>query len=135
MTISKDIKFDCAHMLSDYEGKCANLHGHTYHGTVTLEGDTAVDTGMLLDYNWIKKVVDKYDHAVIFSSSEFRNSAEEDLLDWARKHNMRHVVLPFGKSTAETLALTIAEEFDRYGRVLVRLSETDGSWAAAEACK
>lgn len=133
MIISKDIKFDCAHMLSNYEGKCANLHGHTYHGTVTIEGGIAVNAGMVLDYNKIKEVVDKYDHAIIFSSSEFRNSAEEDLLDWARKHNMRHVVLPFGKSTAETLALTIAEEFDRYGKVTVRLSETDGSWAEAHA--
>lgn len=133
MIISKDIKFDCSHMLSNYEGKCSNLHGHTYHGTVTIEGDTDVSTGMLLDYNEIKEVVDKYDHAVIFSSTEFRGAAEENLLRWAASFGMRHVVLPFGKSTAETLALTIAEEFDRYGNVTVRLSETDGSWAEAHA--
>lgn len=135
MTISKDIKFDCAHMLSDYEGKCANLHGHTYHGTVTIKGDTNVDTGMVLDYNEIKKIVDEYDHAIIFSSAEFRNEAEESLLGWAQKNNMHYVVLPFGKSTAETLALTIAEEFGRYGKVTVRLSETDGSWAETEDTK
>lgn len=133
MVISKDIKFDCAHMLSNYEGKCANLHGHTYHGTVIIDGDTDVSTGMVLDYNEIKKVVDKYDHAIIFSSIDFRNEAEEDLLGWAQKNNMRYAVLPFGKSTAETLALAIAEEFDRYGNVTVRLSETDGSWAEAHA--
>lgn len=135
MTISKDIKFDCAHMLSDYEGKCANLHGHTYHGTVTIEGRVSDGTGMVLDYNKIKEVVDKYDHAIIFSSTVFRNKAEEGLLSWAHANSMKHVILPFGKSTAETIAQTIAEEFVRYGRVLVRLSETDGSWAAAEACK
>lgn len=133
MIISKDIKFDCAHMLSNYEGKCANLHGHTYHGTVTIEGDIAVNVGMVLDYNKIKEVVDKYDHAIIFSSAEFRGEAEDDLVGWATKYAMRYVVLPFGKSTAEVLALTIAEEFDRYGKVTVRLSETDGSWAEAEA--
>ena len=133
MIISKDIKFDCAHMLSQYEGKCANLHGHTYHGTVTIEGDTDVGTGMVLDYNEIKKVVDRYDHAIIFSSIDFRGVAENNLLRWAETHKMRHVDLPFGKSTAETLALTIAEEFQRYGKVTVRLSETDGSWAEAHA--
>lgn len=133
MIISKDIKFDCAHMLSNYEGKCANLHGHTYHGIITIEGDMNISTGMLLDYNEIKKVVDKYDHAIIFSSVDFREEAEEDLLGWAQKNNMRYIVLPFGKSTAEVLALTIAEEFDRYGKVTVRLSETDGSWAEAHA--
>lgn len=133
MTISKDIKFDCAHMLSDYEGKCANLHGHTYHGTVTIKGETVANTCMLLDYNEIKKAVDKYDHAIIFSASSFRDEAENELLDWARKHNMRFVELCVGKSTAEVLALTIAEEFSRYGKVTVRLSETDGSWAEAQS--
>jgi len=134
MIISKDIKFDCAHMLSQYEGKCANLHGHTYHGTVTIEGDPYFRVrGMVLDYNEIKKAVDKYDHAVIFSSVEFRNEAEADLLDWALKHGMRIVILAFGKSTAETLAQEIAESFGCYGKVTVRLSETDGSWAEAHA--
>lgn len=133
MTISKDIKFDCAHMLSDYEGKCSNLHGHTYHGTVTIEGATATSTCMLLDYNSIKKTIDAYDHAIIFSAPSFRNEAENELLDWALKHNMRFVELRVGKSTAEILALTIAEEFKRYGKVTVRLSETDGSWAEAQA--
>ena len=133
MRISKDIKFDCAHMLSGYIGKCANLHGHTYHGTVTIEDDTDVNTGMVLDYNKIKEVVDKYDHAIIFSSAEFRDEAEEDLLKWATAFGMRYVVLPFGKSTAEMLSLTIATEFQQYSKVTVRLSETDGSWAEAEA--
>ena len=133
MTISKDIKFDCAHMLSDYEGKCANLHGHTYHGTISIEGRPGDDDCMVLDYNRIKEVVDEYDHAIIFSSVDFRGAAEEDLVRWAIAFGMRYVVLPFGKSTAETLALTIAGEFDRYGKVTVRLSETDGSWAEAHA--
>ena len=133
MIISKDIKFDCAHMLSKYEGKCANLHGHTYHGTVTIEGNMDVNTSMLLDYNKIKQVVDRYDHAVIFSSAKFRDKAEESLLAWVHGNNMRHVILPEGKSTAETMALAIAEAFTQYGKVTVRLSETDGSWAEAHA--
>lgn len=133
MIISKDIKFDCAHMLSDYEGKCSNLHGHTYHGIVTIKGDTAVRTCMLLDYNKIKEVVDKFDHAVIFSAPSFRSVAENELFDWACKHGMKFVELCVGKSTAEILALTIADEFKCYGKVTVRLSETDGSWAEAQS--
>ena len=83
MVISKDIKFDCAHMLSDYEGKCANLHGHTYHGTVTLIGDVDSKTDMLVDYNDIKRIVDIFDHAIVFSSQGVRNDAEKALHDWA----------------------------------------------------
>lgn len=131
MIISKDIKFDCAHMLSNYEGKCANLHGHTYHGTVTLEGLEDQDTGMLLDYNRIKEIVDVLDHAVVFSSSAFRNQAEEELLDWTRKHNMRFVIMPSSKSTAEGIAEYLKLVFinePRIDKVHIRLSETDGSW-------
>lgn len=138
MTISKDIKFDCAHMLSNYEGKCANLHGHTYHGTVTLEGDINPDTGMLLDYNTIKDVVDVFDHATIFSATGERNPAETELYNWACRYKMRKVELVHGKSTAETLARDIVDMFITIPTVRVvqiKLSETDGSWTTAEAYK
>lgn len=138
MTISKDIKFDCAHMLSNYEGKCSNLHGHTYHGTVTLDGDKDRKTSMIVDYNEIKDVVDVFDHAIIFSASEERNPAETELYEWACRYNMRRVELVHGKSTAETLAENIANMLIRkpaVSAVHVRLSETDGSWATVEAYK
>ena len=138
MTISKDIKFDCAHMLSNYDGKCANLHGHTYHGTVTLEGDVDHSTSMLVDYNVIKKVIDDFDHAIIFSAAEERNPAETALFEWACAYKMRKVELTHGKSTAEVLAKNIALMLVRkpgVKHVLVELSETDGSWATAEVTK
>lgn len=137
MTISKDIKFDCAHMLSNYEGKCSNLHGHTYHGTVTLEGDVDLETGMLIDYNDIKKVVDRLDHAVVFSYQGIRNEAENKLHEWAVNYGMKFVVLS-GKSTAENIAIHIASLFLYYPNIRsvhVKLSETDGSWAVVEAYK
>lgn len=137
MTISKDIKFDCAHMLSNYEGKCANLHGHTYHGTVTLEGDVDPETGMLLDYNRIKQAVDVFDHAIVFSSQDVRNEAENKLHEWAVNYGMKYLVLYTGKSTAEHIAEYLAASLLLPGvkSAHVRLSETDGSWAVAEATK
>ena len=135
MTISKDIKFDCAHMLSDYVGKCANLHGHTYHGTVTLNGDVNPETGMLMDYNCIKRLVNKFDHAIVFSSQEVRNEAENKLHEWAVDYGMRYVILPVGKSTAENIAKYLAAAFIEQpgvSSVQIKLSETDGSWATAE---
>lgn len=138
MVISKQIKFDCAHMLSDYQGKCANLHGHTYHGTVTLVGAVKPETGMLLDYNVIKNVVDEFDHAIIFSEAKQRNVAETELFHWAETHEMRKVDLLNGKSTAENIAQDLAARFLAYTnieRVRIDLSETDGSTACAEASK
>lgn len=137
LTISKDIKFDCAHMLSNYEGKCANLHGHTYHGIVSLEGDVNPETGMLLDYNKIKQIVDVFDHAIVFSAANQRNPAETELYEWANRYGMKYIEMPTGKSTAERMAEYLAVSFLLPGirRVLVKLSETDGSWAIAEETK
>ena len=36
--ISKVFTFDSAHHLNDYQGKCKNIHGHTYKLEVTLKG-------------------------------------------------------------------------------------------------
>lgn len=138
MIISKDIKFDCAHMLSNYEGKCSNLHGHTYHGTVSLEGTPEGDTSMIVDYNEIKRVVDMFDHAIVFSAPNMRNDAETNLWLWAENNDMKYVEMPTGKSTAERMAECIASLFIDYrsiSKVIVRLSETDGSWVTAEATK
>ena len=138
MTISKDIKFDCAHMLSSYEGKCANLHGHTYHGTVTLEGTPDGGTNMVLDYNRIKEIVDRFDHAIVFSAPNMRNDAETNLWLWAEHNDMKHVDLPTGKSTAERMAEYLAAilvEQPGINSAQVHLSETDGSWATVEAHK
>ena len=138
MKISKDIKFDCAHMLSNYAGKCANLHGHTYHGRITLGGQVKPETGMLLDYNVIKDVVDEFDHAIIFSEAKLRNVAETELFHWAETHDMRKVDLLKGKSTAENIAQTIAFKFLAYSNieyVRIDLAETDGSIACVEATK
>lgn len=138
MTISKDIKFDCAHMLSNYDGKCSNLHGHTYHGTVTLEGDVDPETGMLLDYNRIKQIVDEFDHAIVFSDLEERGDAEKALWFWANDNQMKYVTIPDGKSTAENMAVTLVQKFIEIPNIKsahIKLSETDGSWAIAEATK
>ena len=136
MIISKQIKFDCAHMLSDYDGKCANLHGHTYHGTITLSGEVDPNTGMLIDYNEIKHLVDMFDHAVVFSSEGVRNIAEQELYDWTSRYGMRRIVIE-GKSTAENIAKYLADRFvqtwDNVRIATVSLSETDGSFAVAEA--
>lgn len=136
LTISKDIKFDCAHMLSNYEGKCANLHGHTYHGTVILTGCVNPVTDMLLDYNKIKQIVDEFDHAIVFSAQNMRNEAENKLQEWAVDYNMKYIILPTGKSTAERMADYLAARFiEQPGiqYVSIRLSETDGSWAEVRA--
>lgn len=116
--ISKEMTFDCAHMLSGHSGKCANLHGHTYKVQVLLKdepiqrvGDTSNE--MVMDFADLKQmmtevIMDSFDHAVIFSGVEYRNKAEMDLFTWAIKNGMRLVELPC-RTTAESMAQYIAQ--------------------------
>ena len=135
MVIKRHFQFDAAHMLSQYEGKCSNLHGHTYTGDIEIHAEARRETGMVLDYNEIKQVVDMYDHAVIFSSSEVRNEAEKELYEWAKKHGMRMIVIGEGKCTAENIAHSLCDKIrDRlpsYYRITVWLHETPDSTAVA----
>jgi len=72
MIIGRTFTFDAAHYLPDYEGKCKNMHGHTWHITVEVEGpiqDKGSSKGMVFDLSKLKEVVnyvlDKWDHKVL----------------------------------------------------------------------
>ncbi len=50
-------KFSSAHRLPDYNGDCANLHGHTWHVTFEIEGPVA-GSGMVCDFKVLKPLLD-----------------------------------------------------------------------------
>ena len=69
MLLCRDFKFDAAHNLIHYHGKCERLHGHTYRLRVTLEGEPDAE-GMIFDFAELKRavnelVLDSLDHAYI----------------------------------------------------------------------
>lgn len=69
MYLRREFKFDAAHNLINYHGKCENLHGHTYKLAVTLEGRPDGE-GMVFDFTELKKfvgelVLSRLDHAYI----------------------------------------------------------------------
>jgi 6-pyruvoyltetrahydropterin/6-carboxytetrahydropterin synthase len=78
--ISKEFTFEMAHALSSYEGKCAGIHGHSYHLTVTVRGmvdnnPESVHQGMVMDFTTLKKVVsenvlDLFDHALVLNEKD-----------------------------------------------------------------
>jgi len=49
--------FEAAHRLPHHPGKCKELHGHSYHLVVTVEGAVAAETGMAIDFADLKQVV------------------------------------------------------------------------------
>lgn len=143
MKITKEITFDCAHMLSNYDGKCNNLHGHTYKLQVTLEGKTSKNTYMVIDFNKLKSILDsavmqKFDHAIIFSGADAREESENELLRWVVKYHKKSLVLESGKTTCENMVPYIKEfikeelaERDLNFSVSIRLWETPTSFAEA----
>jgi 6-pyruvoyltetrahydropterin/6-carboxytetrahydropterin synthase len=75
LRVSKIFEFETAHALWGYDGKCANIHGHSYKLTVSISGDLIEDPehvkyGMIIDFGDLKKIVKKeivdvYDHALL----------------------------------------------------------------------
>jgi len=69
MFLCREFKFDAAHNLVNYHGKCERLHGHTYRLAVTLEGRPD-EEGMVCDFAEVKQTVNelvlsKLDHAYL----------------------------------------------------------------------
>lgn len=75
LRLTKEFSFEMAHALPAYEGKCHNIHGHSYKLFVTIEGTPlqqqgASTDGMVLDFGKLKAivneaVVDPFDHALL----------------------------------------------------------------------
>lgn len=126
--IYKDVHFDASHRLLHYQGKCANLHGHRWRAEVWMEGDVDEDTMILIDYNTIKSIIERFDHQIILN----RDDPMVPCIEQFQK-----VVTTPGDPTSELLAQLIRDDLDRECRhlgisahtVAVRVWESDGCYA------
>lgn len=84
--LTKSTKFDAAHFLPNYVGKCSSMHGHTWRVDVTICGEelagTGPNTGMIVDFNhlkvWLQHIIDeRFDHKVL--NEEVFNPTAENL--------------------------------------------------------
>ena len=60
--ITKQFNFETGHALYGYDGKCRNVHGHSYKLSVTVSGTPIDDSshvkfGMVIDFTDLKKIV------------------------------------------------------------------------------
>lgn len=116
--VTREATFDSAHMLSYYNGKCNNLHGHTYKVRVTIKStDVCKANGMVVDFNNMKGILDdtvmkNFDHAFIASGKEYREPAETSILEVLKKNCLKFYELQDRKSTSENIALTIKEQVE-----------------------
>ena len=99
--------FDSAHFLTDYYGKCENLHGHRWRVVVDLAQEELQTEGtmkdMVLDFGVFKKAVraeaDKLDHTFLIEEG----SLAPETMKCLEAEGFSLTVLPF-RTTAENLA-------------------------------
>jgi 6-pyruvoyltetrahydropterin/6-carboxytetrahydropterin synthase len=84
--VSKEFTFDAAHHLHCYDGKCMNLHGHTYKVIVGISG-MVDDRGLMIDFGdikdiWKNEIEIFLDHRYINETLPPMNTTAENMVVW-----------------------------------------------------
>ena len=137
--ITKQFSFETGHALYGYDGKCKNVHGHSYKLSVTVSGkpisdNTNVKFGMVIDFGDLKKIVkeeivDVFDHATVFNKNTPHIELAAEL-----KNRGHHVILVDYQPTSEMMVIDFAKKIkDRLPNNIhlhsIKLQETDTSFA------
>lgn len=137
--ITKQFSFETGHALYGYDGKCKNVHGHSYKLSVTVIGKPITDTsnvkfGMVIDFSDLKKIVkeeivDVFDHATVFNKNTPHVELAAELQ--SRGH---HVILVNYQPTSENMVIDFAQKIkSRLPEAIalhsLRLQETETSFA------
>lgn len=137
--ITKQFNFETGHALYGYDGKCRNVHGHSYKLSVTVIGKPITDTthvklGMVIDFSDLKsivkeEIVDKFDHATVFNKNTPHIELAKELTD--RGHN---VILADYQPTSENMVVDFAVKIKarlpkNISLFSLKLQETDTSFA------
>jgi 6-pyruvoyltetrahydropterin/6-carboxytetrahydropterin synthase len=104
MDLTTAYVFDAAHRIAGHPGRCAWLHGHTYHLEVTVSSPALNPLGMVMDFDDLRDVVrkavlDLWDHAALLAADDPLGPA----IRAVQKDAPDRVVLLPGQPTAEIL--------------------------------
>lgn len=124
-----------AHAITGYEGKCRNIHGHTYHMEVCVRGSVADggSAGMVMDFAELKHIIEdtivhRYDHALVLEAKS--NVAEISALSTQYDKIISFPCVPTTEnllvSMVETLHGVLPVGVELYS---VKLAETETSYA------
>lgn len=86
--------FCAAHRLPYYDGPCFRMHGHNYTLEVTVGGPVDPKTGMVLDFEELKRIVNTHvlaavDHQVLNDLMD--NPTAEHVIAWAWERLKGHL--------------------------------------------
>jgi 6-pyruvoyltetrahydropterin/6-carboxytetrahydropterin synthase len=116
--ITKQFSFETGHALYGYDGKCKNIHGHSYQLFVTVIGKPIsnsehVKFGMVIDFSDLKKIIKEeivniFDHATVFNKNTPHVELAKVLSD--RGHN---VILVDYQPTSEMMVIDFAKKIKK----------------------
>lgn len=112
--ITKQFDFETGHALYGYDGKCKNVHGHSYKLSVTVIGHPISDTsnvkyGMVIDFSDLKvivqeEIVEQFDHATVFN----KNTPHVELAEELGKRGHTIILVDY-QPTSEMMLVDFAE--------------------------
>ena len=123
-TLSKEFRFEAAHRLAKgYVGKCANIHGHSWNGTLFVGIDLLNSQDMAIDYarlgEFVKEeVIDRYDHKLLLFRADplYAILTDKELQGIYPDLPQQQIVGFVGNPTSELLAMTIALDARQFFR-------------------
>lgn len=137
--ITKKFTFETGHALYGYDGKCKNVHGHSYKLFVTVIGSPITDKnhvkfGMVIDFGDLKKIVSEeiisvYDHATVLN----KNTPHAELAEILKEQGHNIILVDF-QPTSEMLVINFAEKIQKrlpqnIQLHSLKLQETESSYA------
>lgn len=143
--ITKIFNFESAHVLYGYDGKCKNLHGHSYKLFVTVKGEVlyelgAAKNGMVMDFGDLKTIVHQeiiqpWDHSVLINADsphiELGKRLQEEghqVVFCAYQPTCENMLNDIAKKISKHLPLGVTLEY-------LKLHETEnsyGEWLASD---
>ena len=138
--LTKIFHFEAAHALTGYDGKCRNIHGHSYELRVTVKGLPLNEpgnpkNGMVIDFHDLKnivnqEVVEKLDHSFIIG-----NNMPKDFVEITKKNFDKVVELPYQPTTenmladfAERIKKRLPQHVDLYSVTLQETRDSIAEW-------
>lgn len=137
LRLTKEFSFETAHFLEGYDGRCSQIHGHSYRLFITVKGSpeeaNSPKKGMVFDFGLLKKlvneiIIDRFDHTLVVAE----NHTESELTEVLRRKFDRIEIVPYQPTCermiehfVELLKNSLPSNIELYS---IRLHETATSY-------
>ncbi|MGI6033718.1 MAG: 6-pyruvoyl trahydropterin synthase family protein [Coriobacteriales bacterium] len=117
-TLRTESCFDSAHFLSDYNGKCENLHGHRWRVVAYITvGDlqqSGQEKDMVIDFATFKKALRELTEEVDHTFLVEEGSLSDETIACLERETFKLYMVPF-RTTSENLARFFATRLQQEG--------------------